>query len=127
MRQKHKNILPGFFTDDENETKTPKIVRLFREEYKRLDEYLKKYPEITELAHRDLMKLCKPNPQRNRTPDFTTENLFRAVLVMQTEAVPYFTHRRRVRPATDDPVVIFLSDQKVNGLAKLGVSRNFQR
>lgn len=89
MRQKRQNILPGFFQDDDNEAKTPKIVRLFREEYKRLDAILQKYPELLEAAHRDLKKLCKPDTKRDRTPDFTTENLFRAVLVMQIEAVPY--------------------------------------
>jgi IS5 family transposase len=89
MRQKHRNMLPGFFRDDENETKVLQIVQLFREEYKRIDEQLTKYPEIFEAAHRDLAKLCKADPKRNRQPDFTTENLFRAVLVMQIEAMPY--------------------------------------
>jgi IS5 family transposase len=82
-------MLPGFFQNDENETKVPQIVRDFREEYKRINEQLTKYPEIFEAAHRDLAKLCKPDPKRNRRPDFTTENLFRAVLVMQIEAMPY--------------------------------------
>ena len=39
--------------------------------------------------HRDLEKLCKADPVRNRRPDFTTENLFCAVLVMQIEGLPY--------------------------------------
>jgi hypothetical protein len=89
MRQKHRNILPGYFHDDENETRTLKVVLDFREEYKRFDEQLQKYPEILEAAHRDLASLCKSDPTRNRQPDFTTENLFRALLVMQVEAVPY--------------------------------------
>ena len=93
MRQKHRDMLPGFFhndpLNDENETKTLQIVRQFREEYKRVDEQLQKYPEILEAAHRDLEKLCKADPTRNRQPDFTTENLFRAVLVMQIEGLPY--------------------------------------
>jgi len=89
MRPKHNDILTGFFHNEEDEAKTTKIVWQYREEYKRLDEYLKNYPEILEAAHRDLQKLCKPNPKKNRTPDFTTENLFRAVLVMQIEALDY--------------------------------------
>src|SRR5215469_18436290 len=89
MRQKHNNIFLSFFQDNDSETKSLKIVRLFREEYKRVDEYLKKYPELLEAAHRDLKNLCKPNPKRNRTPDITTENLFRAILVMQIEGIPY--------------------------------------
>jgi|GEM_PF-5376025 len=48
MRQKHRDLLPGFFHNDpltdENETKTLQIVRQFREEYKRIDEQLAKYP-----------------------------------------------------------------------------------
>jgi len=78
-----------FFQDDENETKVIKIVQAFREEYKRIHEQLTKYPEILEVAHRDLAKLYKPDPKRNRRPDFTTENLFRAVLVMQIEGMAY--------------------------------------
>ena len=50
MRQKHKNTLPCFFhndqVNDENETKTLQIVRQFREEYKRVDEQLTKYPAV---------------------------------------------------------------------------------
>jgi len=96
MRQKHRDMLPVFFHDglapvaqDENFTKVPQIVRQYREEYKRIDDQLQKYPEILEAVHRDLAKLCKPDPVRDRRPDFTTENLFRALLVMQIEAVPY--------------------------------------
>jgi len=48
MRQKHNNTLPGFFhndqRNDENENKTLQIVRRFRDEYKRVDEQLTKYP-----------------------------------------------------------------------------------
>jgi len=94
MRQKQRVILPGFFHNGENSTrenfiKVPQAVLQYREEYRRIDEQLQKYPEILEAVHRDLEKLCTPDPVRNRDPDFTTENLFRAVLVMQIEAVPY--------------------------------------
>ena len=93
MRQKLRDMLPGFFhndqINDENENKTLQIVRQFRDEYKRVDEHLTKYPEILEAAHRDLEKLCKADATRDRRPDFTTENLFRAVLVMQIEGLPY--------------------------------------
>ena len=55
MRQKLRDTLPGFFhnvvalvaqdqINDENETKTLQIVRRFRDEYKRVDEQLTKYP-----------------------------------------------------------------------------------
>jgi IS5 family transposase len=89
MRQKQQDILSGFFHDDDNENKTLQIVRQFRDEYKRIDDQLQKYPEILEAAHRDLEKLCKPDSTRDRQADFTSENLFRAVLVVQVEGIPY--------------------------------------
>ena len=42
MRQKHNHILPGFFHNNDNESKTLKSVQCYREEYKRVDEYLNK-------------------------------------------------------------------------------------
>jgi IS5 family transposase len=53
--------------------------------YKTFDEYLKKYPEIEQLAHEDLQHLCKTDATRKRTPDFTTQNLFRALIVLRNE------------------------------------------
>ena len=41
MRQKHNAILPGFLHDNASDTKTLKIVQNIRDEYKRVDEYLK--------------------------------------------------------------------------------------
>ena len=81
--------MPGYFHDDhlndDDTTKTLQIVRRFREEYKRIDSLLQKYPEILEAAHRDLKKLCKPDATRDRRSVFTTENLFRVLLVIQIE------------------------------------------
>ena len=67
MRQKQRVILPGFFHNGENSThenfiKVPQAVLQYREEYRRIDEQLQKYPEILEAVHRDLKKLCKPDP-----------------------------------------------------------------
>ena len=70
MRQKQQDILPGYFHDDhlnnDDETKSLQIVRRFREEYKRVDAILQKYPEVLEAAHRDLKKLCKPDAMKKR-------------------------------------------------------------
>jgi IS5 family transposase len=89
MRPKTKNIFPEFFRLDNESmpenTKANKNVQHYRDLYKTFDEYLKKYPEIEQLAHEDLEQLCKSNSTRNRTPDFTTQNLFRAVLVYRME------------------------------------------
>ena len=67
------NLLLGFLRNEEPESKSPKTVRLFRKEYKRLNEYLKKYPNLLEAAHRDLDKLYQADPTRNRTPNHTRE------------------------------------------------------
>jgi len=66
-----------------------KIVRLYRDQYKALSEILDKHPQIVEMAHRDLAKLSQATSRRGRKADFTSENLFRAVLVMQREGLDY--------------------------------------
>ena len=86
MRQQTNNIFPEFFNEDE---KTTKNVQRYRDLYKTIDEYLQNYPEIESLAHEELKTLCKPNPTRERMPDFTTQNLFRAILVMKMENLSF--------------------------------------
>lgn len=86
MRQKTNNIFPEFFNDGE---KANKNVQRYRDLYKAFDDDLTKYPEIERLAHDELKTLCKPNPTRERTPDFTTQNLFRAIVVMKMEGLTY--------------------------------------
>jgi IS5 family transposase len=93
MRPKSKNIFPEFFSNEpqaesKNEKHT-KNLQQYRELYKTFDDYLTKYPEMEELAHADLRTLCKQNPSRERTPDFTTQNLFRAVLVVKLETLSF--------------------------------------
>jgi len=89
MRPKTTNIFPAFFNLDSESTteneKANKNVQHYRDLYKTFDEYLKHYPEIEQLAHEDLAPLCKSHSTRNRTPEFTTQNLFRAVIVLRME------------------------------------------
>jgi len=66
-----------------------KIVREYRREYKVVGEILDGHPEILERVHRDLAKLSKATSRRGRKADFTSENLFRAILVMQREGLDY--------------------------------------
>ena len=66
-----------------------KIVRLYRDQYKALSEILDKHSQIVEMAYRDLAKLSQATSRRGRKADFTSENLFRAVLVMQREGLDY--------------------------------------
>jgi IS5 family transposase len=87
MRQQQDNIFSELFQDDE--IKVPKIVQEYRDTYNKIDALLRKYPELLKAAHHDLQALCKPDSSRQREPDFTTENLFRAILVMKIENVNY--------------------------------------
>jgi transposase, IS5 family len=66
-----------------------KILREYRDEYKRISRILDEHPELLEMAHRDLAKLGKRTSPRGRKADFTSENLFRAILVMQREGLDY--------------------------------------
>jgi IS5 family transposase len=86
MRVKAEAILDFGWADDRADNQT---VRDYREEYKTLSEILDRQPEILDLVHRDLEQLSKATSQRGRKPTFTSENLFRAVLVMQREALDY--------------------------------------
>jgi len=92
MRPKTNNIFPAFFSLDpdspENE-KVNKNVQHYRNLYKTFDDYLTKYPEIEQLAHEDLKQLCKSDSTRKRTPEFTTQNLFRAVFVAKMKHLSF--------------------------------------
>ncbi len=86
MRLKAEAIFE-FGLDDEQ--RQNKIVREYRREYKVVGEILDRHPEILEMVHRDLAKLSKTTSRRGRKADFTSENLFRAILVMQREGLDY--------------------------------------
>jgi IS5 family transposase len=86
MRLKAEAILE-FGAD--NDQATNKIVREYRREYKVVGELLEQHPEILEMVHRDLARLSTTTSRRGRKADFTSENLFRAILVMQREGLDY--------------------------------------
>ena len=86
MRLKAEAIFEFGLDDDEQQNK---IVREYRREYKVVGEILDRNPEILEMVHRDLAKLSKTTSRRGRKADFTSENLFRAILVMQREGLDY--------------------------------------
>jgi IS5 family transposase len=85
MRVKAEAIL-DFGPSDEHPNK---IVREYRNEYKLLGEILDKHPKILECVHRDLEQLSNSTSRRGRKATFTSENLFRAILVMQREGLDY--------------------------------------
>ena len=86
MRLKTEAILDFGPVDGQNQNK---IIREYRREYKVVGEILDERPEILDMAHRDLAKLDKAISRRGRKADFTSENLLRAILVMQREGLDY--------------------------------------
>jgi len=86
MRLKAEAVFELWSDDDRHPTK---IVREYRDQYKVIGEILDKYPKILEMVHGDLAKLSKATSRRGRKADFTSENLFRAILVMQREGLDY--------------------------------------
>ena len=86
MRLKAEPVFEFGLDDDQRPTK---ILREYRQEYKVVGEILDEHPEILEMVHRDLAKLSKATSRRGRKADFTSENLFRAILVMQREGLDY--------------------------------------
>jgi hypothetical protein len=86
MRLQQDTIFSILFQDDAEVSKPQQV---YRDKYRKIDDLLRKYPELLTAAHQDLQSLCNPHPSRKRKPDFTTENLFRALLVMKIENATY--------------------------------------
>ena len=102
MRLKAEAILEFGLADDQQQNK---VVREYRREYKAVGEILDGHPEILERVHRDLAKLSKTTSRRGRKADFTSENLFRAILVMQREGLDY--REASIRIAESDTLQTF--------------------
>jgi len=102
MRLKAEAILKFGADDDQRPNK---IVGEYRDEYKAFGEILDNHPQILEMAHRDLAKLSKGTSRRGRKAGFTSENLFRAILVMQREGLDY--REASVRIAESDTLQNF--------------------
>ena len=86
MRLKAEAIFDFGVIDGQSQNK---IVLEYRDEYKTISEILDRQPEILDMAHRDLEQLSKTTSRRGRKAGFTSENLFRAILVMQREGLEY--------------------------------------
>ena len=101
-----------FGESDEHQNK---IIRAYRDEYKQLNSILGKQPKILELAHRDLQQLSKATSRRGRKPTFTSENLFRAILVMQREGLDYQQFpvgQKSMNPGEKWPLASAISDNR---------------
>lgn len=86
MRRKSDNVLELWATDDSRQNK---VVREYRNEYKMVSDILDSHPKILEMVHGDLNKLSHSKTKRGRKPTFTSENLLRAIIVMQREGLDY--------------------------------------
>jgi IS5 family transposase len=86
MRVKAEAILDFGWSDEKTDNQT---VRDYRNEYKTLSKVLGSHPVILDLVHDDLEQLSQATSPRGRKPIFTSENLFRAVVVMQREGFDY--------------------------------------
>ena len=87
MRKIFHKVLSIFFPSSE-EPETLQVVSDYRESYQRIDETLSSMPEVLQLVHADLSSLSVNN-DNGRESDFTSENLFRAILVMQREGFTF--------------------------------------
>jgi len=92
MRQKTNNLFEELFSLDAEESNLTQNVQYYRRIFKTVEGYLEKFPEIERFAHEDLKNINLSEASettRERTPDFTTQNLFRAVLVMKLEGFTF--------------------------------------
>jgi len=84
MRRKSEAVL-SFESNDDG---LPKVVRDYRERYRVISQVLDDNPEILSAIHRDLLKLSEGDSQ-GREGDYTSENLFRALIVQHLEGLPF--------------------------------------
>lgn len=99
MRRKSEAVL-SFESNDDG---LPKVVRDYRERYRVISQVLDGNPEILSAIHRDLLKLSEGD-SRGREGDYTSENIFRALIIQHIEGLPF---RETVIRIGSDP---FLQD-----------------
>lgn len=105
MRLKKEAVL-GFASNDEG---LPKVVRDYRARYRRISQVLDDNPEILDLVDRDLQKLSQGG-RDGRKGDFTSENILRALIVQDTEGLPF--REAVIRIGGDDFLQDFLRMRK---------------
>ena len=99
MRRKQEAVL-CFESHDDG---LPKVVRDYRERYRTISQVLDDNPEILSVVHKDLQRLSEGDSQ-GREGDYTSENIFRALIVQHLEGLPF---RETVIRIGSDP---FLQD-----------------
>jgi hypothetical protein len=86
LRKIFHKIFSFFFKSEEDDSL--KVVSSYRDNYKRIDSLLSKLPEILSIVHADLSVLSQ-SKSKEREAEFSTENLFHALLVMQIEGLSF--------------------------------------
>jgi transposase, IS5 family len=99
MRRKSEAVL-SFESNDDG---LPKVVRDYRERYRVISQVLDGNPEILSAIHRDILNLSEGD-SRGREGDYTSENIFRALIIQHLEGLPF---RETVIRIGSDP---FLQD-----------------
>jgi IS5 family transposase len=84
MRRKNEAVL----CFESNDDGLPKVVRDYRERYRAISQVLDDNPKILLAIHRDLLKLSEGDSQ-GREADYTSENIFRALIVQHLEGLPF--------------------------------------
>jgi IS5 family transposase len=84
MRRKREQVL-SFIGSDED---LPKTVREYRAKYKGISRVLDETPELLDRVHQDLRCLSEGG-RKGRESDFTSETLFRALIIMMVEGLSY--------------------------------------
>lgn len=84
MRRKAEAVL-SFESNDDG---LPKVVRDYRERYRAISQVLDDNPIILSAVHRDILKLSDGGSQ-GREGDYTSENIFRALIVQHIEGLPF--------------------------------------
>src|SRR4030042_1917791 len=84
MRRKSEAVLKF----ESNDNGLPKVVRDYRERYRVISQVLDDNPNILSAIHRDLLKLSEGDAQ-GREGDYTSENIFRALIVQHLEGLPF--------------------------------------
>ena len=75
MRRKSENLLDFDFEDQG----LPKVVKAFRNKYRKINKILLANPRIIKLAHKDFKRLSKG--KKGRACDYTSETIFRTLII----------------------------------------------
>ena len=108
MRRKKEAVL----CFESNDDGLPKVVRDYRERYRVISQVLDDNPEILSAIHRDLLKLSEGDAQ-GREGDYTSENIFRALIVQHLEGLPF--RDTVIRIGSDPFLQDFAADAKETG------------